>query len=374
MQKKLLKILMLNYEFPPLGGGAGNQTLYTFKELSANKNIEIDLVTSSISGFKIEAFSERIRIHYLDISKKGSFHSQSNKELLVYSYKAYFYSKKLIKNKQFDFIHAVIGIPCAYIAMKLGLPYMVSLVGSDVPFHTPKYKYLDRFIFKYLSKKIWQKANYVVANSEGLKQEALVSAPNQKFEVIFNGIDTSEFKPAKEKTKSENLLKIISVSRLAPHKGYQYLLKALEGLKNYRLTLIGDGIYIQELKKMADDLKINVIFKGRLEKKEIISELQQSDLFTLPSLNEGMSNALMEGIACGLPALVTDVGGSAELVIDNGFIVEKANSSALREKIKLYISEKGIIEKQSAASVEIAKSMSWEKVADDYLNLYLNMT
>ena len=73
---------MLNYEFPPLGGGAGNATYYLLKEFSKYDDIEIDFVTSSIDEFKEEKFSKNITIYYLDIGKKGNLHYQSNKNLL----------------------------------------------------------------------------------------------------------------------------------------------------------------------------------------------------------------------------------------------------------------------------------------------------
>jgi hypothetical protein len=79
------RILMLNYEFPPLGGGAGNATFYLLKEFSKNKNIKIDLITSSVDQYREEKFSENINIHFLDIGKKGELHNQSLKNLLSFN-------------------------------------------------------------------------------------------------------------------------------------------------------------------------------------------------------------------------------------------------------------------------------------------------
>jgi hypothetical protein len=78
---------MLNYEFPPLGGGAGNANYFLFKELAKVDNLKIDLVTSSVSSFRIENFLQNINIHYLDIGKQGNLLYQSNEDLLRYSYK-----------------------------------------------------------------------------------------------------------------------------------------------------------------------------------------------------------------------------------------------------------------------------------------------
>ena len=147
-----MRILFFNYEYPPLGGGAGNATFYLLQEFSKISGLEIDLITSSIDKFKIEELTTNIRIHYLDIGKKNTFHFQSQKDLLIYSWKAYFYAKKLIKQKKFDLTLAFFGIPCGYIAMRLKIPYIVSLRGSDVPGYNERFKILDKFIFSWLRK------------------------------------------------------------------------------------------------------------------------------------------------------------------------------------------------------------------------------
>ena len=56
ISNKIVNILLLNYEYPPIGGGASNATYYILKELSKNKNIKIDVITSSVSNFKIIDF------------------------------------------------------------------------------------------------------------------------------------------------------------------------------------------------------------------------------------------------------------------------------------------------------------------------------
>ena len=367
-----LKVLMLNYEFPPLGGGTSIANFFILGEFEKFDNIEIHLVTSSIDKERIENFSKNICVHYLDIGKHGNLHFQSITDLLKYSFKAYGYAKKLNKKLHFNFIHAFFGVPCGFIAMKLGLPYIVSLRGSDVPFHTPRFKWLDILFFKRMSKKIWTNAKFVVANSKGLKKEALQTNPAQPIEVIYNGVDCTQFKPASESHKNEKLT-LVSTGRLAPHKGYHFLIKALEGIENVKLILIGGGKQRDELIKLSEKLNVETEFKGKLQHKQIVNELQKANVFVLPSVTEGMSNSLLEAIACGLPVLVTNVGGSAELVKDNGFIVEKASFLALREKIKLYLSDKELIRKQSEASHKIAQTMSWGNVAKEYLEIYLKM-
>jgi glycosyltransferase involved in cell wall biosynthesis len=371
-----MKILMLNYEFPPLGGGAANANYYLLKEFSKNKKIEIDLITSSTSKYRKENFANNINIYYLDIGKNPkNLHLQSNKDLLTYSFKAYFFAKKILKNNQYDLIHAWFGIPCGFLAMLLRKPYIVALRGSDVPFYNKRFEIADKLLFKHLSKIIWKNATSVIANSEGLKQLALKSAPNQKIEVIYNGVDTNEFKPSRNK-KYGKTLKIICVARLIKRKGIDYLLKALGELKeiDFQLTLIGDGDQEENLKNLAKELGISkkVKFLGAVPHSKIAKHYQENDLFVLPSLNEGMSNTILEAMACGLPIITTNTGGAKELIKKNGFKIKPGSVEELKKNIALYIGKTSLLKSQSNISRENTKKLSWKSIANNYLYIYKN--
>ena len=359
---------MLNYEFPPLGGGAANATHYLLKEFSKIKDLEIDLVTSSTDKFKIEQFAPNIKIHFLDIGKNSNLHYQSNKDLLKYSWKAYKYSKRLIKEKFFDLCHAFFGIPCGYIAMKLGLPYIVSLRGSDVPFYNKRFEKLDKLFFKKLSRKIWRNSKATITNSDGLKELALESSPKQKIGVIYNGIDVEKFKPLKAKKKSKKLT-LISTGRLIKRKGYQYLIPAIKN-PDIKLQLIGDGNLKKELEQSAKENKADVEFLGKKSHKEIIKYLQKADVFILPSLNEGMSNSILEAMACRLPIITTNTGGSKELIKGNGFVIKKRNINELKNAIQKFIDDPKLIKQMGDRSRKLAEKMSWESMTGKYWGVY----
>ena len=178
------RIILLNYEYPPLGGGAANATYHILDVCKNMEDLEIVLVTSSLDKDYHINLAPNITIHGLDIGKNWrNPHHQSYVNLLIYSRKSYRYTKGLLKKKQYDIIHAFFGVPCGYIAMLLSkiykIPYLVSLRGSDVPGYNKKYRLLDFLFFSYLSKKIWKRAKVVVANSQWLKNLAYKTAPHQ---------------------------------------------------------------------------------------------------------------------------------------------------------------------------------------------------
>lgn len=365
------QILILNYEFPPLGGGAGNATYYLLKEFANYSTIHIDLITSSTDTFKIDNFAENIDIHFLDIGKKGNLHYQSNIDLLIYSRKAYNYAKKIMKRKKYDLIHAFFGIPSGFIAMQLGVPYIVSLRGSDVPFYNDRFKWLDKLVFQRLSRRIWKRAAVVVANSDGLRKLALETNPNQTIGVIYNGVNIKEFEPLESKKENEKLT-LISTGRLIERKGYQFLIDALKGMVGIRLWLIGGGNRRVQLEEQAVANGVDVQFLGEKAHSEIGGYLQKADIFVLPSLNEGMSNSILEAMACGLPIIATNVGGSEELIKGNGFVVEKGSVKELKEVLQNYLTRNNLIIEQGKVSLEIVQSMNWTIIAEKYLKIYEN--
>jgi len=372
-----VRILFLNYEYPPLGGGAANATAYILKEFSQIPDLEVDLVTSAHDDkFSTEKIGERITIHKIPIGDKSqNLHYQSQKDLIVYAWKAYHYSKKLIREKNYELSHSFFGIPCGCVSLllkwKYKVPYIVSLRGSDVPGYSDRFP-LIYFFLTPLIKLIWKKSAAVFSNSQGLKELALKTNPQQEIGIIFNGIDISEFKPAENLDSS----KIICISRLTDRKGINYLIEAFEKLKNdkFKLVIVGEGNQKEELEKMVENLKISnrVEFLGRVEHSKLPEVYRWAGVFVLPSLNEGMSNTMLEALASGLPLIATDTGGTRELINDgeNGFIIKMKDSDDIKEKIEKLMNNRELQIAMGINSRKRAEELSWKNVAENYLNEY----
>lgn len=371
----MARILFLNYEFPPLGGGAGNATSYLLREFSKMPDLEVELVTSSTGGFRIEDKYPNVRIHYLDIGKDGSLHYQSMRDLLTYSFKAYAYAKRLSRKKDFDLCHAFFGIPCGFIAMKLGLPYIVSLRGSDVPFYNRRFLFLDRLLLQRISREVWKKAFRVVALSDDLKRLALKTDPEQEISVIYNGIDSDEFQiddAAREKEKNVNIL---FVGRLIERKGLEYLLEAFADIAKdrpeARLVIAGDGPLREKSEEFvrSRSLREKVRFLGIVSHDRIKEVYQRSHIFVLPSLNEALGNVTQEALATGLPIVTTDTG-AAEIIEGNGIVIEKRSSVAIRKALEKLLDDPELRKRMSAESRRLAEGMDWKSIAEKYRAIY----
>lgn len=381
-----MRIIFFNYEYPPLGGGAANATAYIFREYAKIPELEIDLVTSSVDeNYHLEKIGERIRIHRLPIGKnEKNLHFQSQKDLLVYAWRAFWFSRKLIKGGQYDLSHSFFTVPCGFLSLLLKwqykLPFVISLRGSDVPGYSERFRAIYGLL-RPLIRLIWSNAASVVSNSQGLKILALKSSPKQEIGVIFNGIAIDEFRPISEGSPENGFFTVLCVSRITERKGIKYLIEAVAQLvpkyPNVKLQIAGEGDKLEELEKETRDrdLRDKVEFLGRVAHADLVKIYQGADVFVLPSLNEGMSNTMLEALSSGLPLVATDTGGTKELLNDgeNGFIVKMKDADDIADKIEKLILNPDLKKKMGEASRQKAEGMSWEKVAKQYYELYKSL-
>ncbi len=379
------RILFFNYEYPPLGGGAANATKYILEEYAKRDDIIVDLVTSSISEKYVQKkIGENVTIHRIPIGKNpDNLNYQSKSELIKYSFKAYKFGKKLIKENKYDLTHSFFAVPCGVISHRLkkkyGIPYIVSLRGSDVPGYSERFQKLYTVLTPIIHR-VWHQAKFVVTNSKGLTELAQKSDSQQKFLEIFNGIDTNFYQPnnrSGEDRKKE--FRILLASRLTKRKGFNYAIEAFAELtKEYpQITMQiagGEGNAMVELKEQVNKLglKDKIKFSGLYFKEDSPGIYNWADVFVMPSLNEGMSNNLLEALASGLPVLMTPTGGAEELVLDgqNGYLIKMKDTESIMEKLKILIDSSQKCDKFGQKSRELAEEMSWQGVADEYVKLY----
>jgi len=378
-----MRILFLNYEYPPLGGGAANATQQILKEYAKRQNIQLDLVTASVDkNLHIEKLGDDICIHKIPIGKNSEkLRHQSQRDLLAYAWESHGYAKRLLQKNSYDVIHAFFTVPCGFTAMllakKFSVPFIVSLRGSDVPGYSKRFTWMYK-VLKPLIVHIWKRADRVVANSAGLRDLALTSSPQQPIDVIFNGVNTEKFTPREKKEDSGRVF-LLFASRLMQRKGVKYIIRALHLLheKYPQLRLIiagGDGDASDDLRRQVKELHLEekVEFTGHYYNDDLPGIQHRGDIFVYPSFNEGMSNNVLEAMAGGLPIIMTPTGGAKELISEgeNGYIVDFGNGKAIAEKIEILINDEALRETMGQKSREKALELSWKKVADKYVGVY----
>jgi glycosyltransferase involved in cell wall biosynthesis len=151
----------------------------------------------------------------------------------------------------------------------------------------------------------------------------------KKSRVIFPAVDTLRFYPPEDGAAGEKEFRIISTGSLIWRKGFEYAFSAVRELVRrgipVQFEIIGDGHDSQRLQYTINDLELasHVALRGRLAPHQVSERLQDADVFLLSSLSEGISNAVLEALASGLPIVTTDCGGMREAVRSgiDGFVV-----------------------------------------------------
>ncbi len=373
-----MKIMIINYEFPPLGGGAGNATYYLAKHLYKMGH-NITVLTSAFRGLPSEGRIQGVNIFRIPVIRKRIDRCNVF-EMLTFMVSAMCHCDVVVERFKPEKVIVFFGLPCGVVALwikkRFKIPYILSLRGGDVPGFLSERLYIYHLLTKPLIRLVWKHAGQVVANSVRLRKLARCFSPNLEILTIPNGVDIEQYKPQITKSNG-NEVKILTVGRLLEQKGIEYLLGALSILRkngfkgNYSLEIVGDGPLRKSMEQMAKELSIddNVIFSGWVSKRDMPKKYQSADLFVLPSLDEGMPNAILEAMASKLPVITTSILRDEALIKDghNGFFVPPKNVSVLSEKINLLLRNKQLREDMGERSIQLVKSKYlWKDVACEY--------
>lgn len=226
----------------------------------------------------------------------------------------------------------------------------------------------------------WVNRVVVVANAVKNMVIATEGVAAQKIVVIYNGIDISavsgqqpEINKRQELGIKEGDKIIVHVANLKPVKGHVYLFEALaqvvQDFPHVKLLLIGKDELGGSLQRLAQELKIadNVVFLGR--RTDVAELLSLADFCILPSLSEGMSNAILEYMVAGKAVIATAVGGNMELVVpgETGQIVEKGNVSQLARSIMEFLINPALARTMGERGLARAKEFfSLQKMVKEY--------
>ncbi len=234
---------------------------------------------------------------------------------------------------------------------------------------------LSKLSLKFSDQVVYLTNNYRIEVEEKLKK----ALDNSIHTIIPNGISLKNFKPQK-RNENKNEISLGMISRLTPNKDHPTLLRAIKLLKGkpyfdrLKLHIAGSGITQKPLESTAEELEIDkqVVFTGFLNEEQIVSFLQNLDIYIHATYGETMSTAIMQAQATGLPIIASNVKGVNNVInhLQNGLLVELENAEVLAEKIDLLVNDKPMRQKFSEASLKFAKeNLSSEIMAEKYFKL-----
>jgi colanic acid/amylovoran biosynthesis glycosyltransferase len=219
--------------------------------------------------------------------------------------------------------------------MDLGMPAVVSCRGSQINIapHNP-----ERRVFRQGLQETFARVSGVHCVSKAILQEAIqYGLDPTKARIIHPAVDPDFFSPQMSDRRDASIFRIITTGSLTWVKGHECACAVVRLLKErgvpVHFEIVGDGPERQRLLYTIHDLELqeDVFLAGQLPPEAVRQRLQNADAFVLSSLSEGISNAALEAMACGLPVATTDAGGMGEAVTDGveGLVTPVRDSAAL---------------------------------------------
>jgi glycosyltransferase involved in cell wall biosynthesis len=377
-----MNILIINYEYPPLGGGGGVAAANLAREF-VRQGHDVDYVTTHYKGFSRYEVIDGVRVWREPVWGRKDLHTASIISMLIYPVVAILRGLALSRRKHFDIIHTHFAVPSGpaglVLAKWLKLPNVLSVYGGDIYDPSKSYSPHRHVVLKQVVTCVLNHACYVIPESTDLitRIEAIyrTSTPLLRIPLGFAGIP---FEPVgrPELGLSSTRLYAIAVSRLIPRKAYQDLLRAfaLADCENLELLIIGDGPEEPMMRALVDQLGIasRVHFLGHLDERAKFHYLHAADFFVLSPLHEGYGIVFQEAMFCGLPIVTTNVGGQNDFLKDgeNALFSSPCNPEALATAIRQMATNSDLRRTLGNNNRAAIDKHSVENVARQYIDLF----
>lgn len=255
--------------------------------------------------------------------------------------------KKLIKEIQPDILHAHYASSYGLIGSLLNYhPYVISVWGTDI-YDFPNGGIIQNKIIKHNLKN----ADYIFSTSKDMARETNKYTDKKVYITPF-GVDMEFFKPKENLKSKDNSFIIGTIKTLEKKYGIDYLIKGFKIVKDknpnlhLKLKIAGSGSQLDNLKELVKELNLqdSVEFLGRIPLNEVSNVFNSFDIAVFPSLRESFGVAAVEAQACGIPVIVTSVGGHPEVVINDktGIIVESENSRQISDAILKLLNDENL--------------------------------
>lgn len=294
------------------------------------------------------------------------------KEMASFVINALPFILKLAQKEKYNLCHTHFLIPSGILALilkkRLGLPFIITAHGSDVPQFNPDRFILEHYFTKPLLQLICRNANQIVSPSYFLKKLIQKNIGHYNIKIIPHAIDFQESPNFQKKEKI-----VLATGRLLPRKGFHYLVKGFKQTKsNWQLHIAGDGPYMAKIKKLAaDDRRIKLHGWLDNQSRKYQQLYQKASIFVLASEKENFSVSLLEAMRAGCAVITTNVSGCPEVINKTGIIIKPRSPEAIKQALEyLFQNKKEVIKYGRRAYKRVISKYNWEHIVAQYLICY----
>ncbi|HQP48713.1 MAG TPA: glycosyltransferase family 4 protein [Spirochaetota bacterium] len=375
---KPLSILIINYEYPPLGGGGGVATYDLAIEWA--KQGTVDVLTSSFRDLPRLETVHGVTIHRVPALLRKSRDAASFVSMLSYVFFAIIKGYRLCRKNRFDVINTHFAVPSGPIGYILGklfsIPNVLSLHGGDIYDPSKKLSPHRNFFFRRVVKFMLNHADDIVAQSSNTRNNTITYySPKNEIAIIPLAFHPPEIPKVKTKDLpfNEKDFNIVTIGRLVKRKAMDVLIRSLADIpvKGIKLHILGDGPEGDYLRTLAKELHVSemVNFAGYVDDEEKYMYLSHSRLFALTSLHEGFGIVYMEAMYCGLPIVCANNGGQVDFLEHerNALLIDVGDVSACRNSITRFYKEKTLYTRCSNNNRKKITEYYAEAISEQYL-------
>ncbi|MGB0383350.1 MAG: glycosyltransferase family 4 protein [Ardenticatenaceae bacterium] len=337
-----IRVVMVISSFAPVIGGAERQALQLAQRL-LKRGLTVEVLTRRYPGLAATEEMKDVKVSRLPVAGSGRNPLSS----VMFTAGVVLWLIRHAKEYDVAHVHASLSPAVSALLAKFATrkPVLVKVAcsgphGDVASMRRRPFLSLRRRLLRHTDR-------FLVLNSESIEELQELGLERSQMAPIVNGVDTTYFAPNEQKVQKKiwnrsndfsrsgpgttEVVTTVFVGRLTTQKGVDLLLEAWAQLAEPReLILVGDGAERPALEALASELKLDhVTFTGSTN--DVRSYLQQADLFVLPSRAEGIPNAMLEAMACGLPVVASRVGGIPDVVEDgeSGLLVPPDDVPAL---------------------------------------------
>jgi glycosyltransferase involved in cell wall biosynthesis len=314
-----MRILLVNYEYPPLGGGGGVLTRTLVSELALDHDVTV--LTSGGRGAPGESFDDGARVLRVPVVGRRETSRASLASMVSFVPAARRIARRTMRVGSFDVVHTFFAVPSgpagSWIARRVRAPHVLTVIGADI--HDPSRLSPDRFrpLGRVVSR-IVGRADAVTAISGDIARRAEHLTSRRDIALVPCGVAPPAL-PARDRRSlgwTNDEIVVLTIARLVARKGLEALVRAVGVVGSpLRLEIVGEGPERERLESLAASIAPGrVTFAGGVSEGEKGRRLSAADAFALVSQHEGFGLVYLEAMHAGLPVVAGTVGGQTDFL------------------------------------------------------------